>query len=135
MQGKTLGDNNGIAERCVAPSPTLVMLVGCFQDGEIFGPEHIDGEVEGGGEEGERQVGNREDTRGRLDEASRLCVLSKGMQMGGSAAAANMEVYPEDMRADAIAQEEDRIRFEYLRLVGQTMSEVLDGLEWIERVR
>ncbi|KAG0030287.1 hypothetical protein BGZ82_007501 [Podila clonocystis] len=126
MQGKTLGDNNGIAG-CVAPSPTLVMLVGCFQDGEIFGPDDEVQDDESG------QVENREGARkGRSDEASRLCVLSKGMQMGRSAA--STEASPEDMRANALAQEEeDRIRLEYLRLVGQTMSEVKDGLEWIER--
>ncbi|KAF9322390.1 hypothetical protein BG003_000061 [Podila horticola] len=124
MQGKTLGDN---VAGCVAPNPTLVMLVGCFQDGEVFGSEpdqvHDDDDV----------VDDRREDRNRgRGEASRLCVLSKGMQMDGSVTRAEAQ-YPEDMRADAIAREEDRIRLEYLRLAGQTMSEVKDGLEWIER--
>lgn len=126
MQGKTLGDN---VAGCVAPNPTLVMLVGCFQDGEVFGSEpdqvHDDEDV----------VDDRREDRNRgRGEASRLCVLSKGMRMDGSVTRAEAQ-YPEDMRADAIAREEDRIRLEYLRLAGQTMSEVKDGLEWIERER
>lgn len=116
MQGKTLGDNN---VGCVAPSPSLVMLVGCFQD-EIFGPEKD-------GDEEARDI--RVDDR--RDAESRLCVLSKGM-MGGT----STEAYPDDTRGDGmVAEEEDRIRLEYLRLAGQTMSEVKDGLEWIERER
>lgn len=121
MQGKTLGDNN---VGCVAPSPSLVMLVGCFQD-EIFGPE-MDGDEE---EEGGEDI--RVDDRREAGE-SRLCVLSKGIQMGG----ASIEAYPDDTRGDrVVVEEEDRIRLEYLRLAGQAMSEVKDGLEWIERER
>lgn len=120
MQGKTLGDNN---VGCVAPSPSLVMLVGCFQD-EIFGPEKDGDEEEEGGED------VRVDDRREAGE-SRLCVLSKGMQMGGT----STEACPDDTRGDGMVEEEDRIRLEYLRLAGQTMSEVKDGLEWIERER